>query len=153
MVVLDGAPSGGSRECAENAIPRAALGIRQGPAPAAAWESVAVARPEDEPVGPDVTDFLATENVQEILEGRRRKWTAELAADKKLNQPAREAILGQRMRTLKEELVEDRPDRYLDQTELARRYHGFPRSSLTPEQRKAVEAVYGPPHPFWNPDD
>ena len=105
------------------------------------------------PTDPDVTDFLATESAQEVLEGARLQWEAELVGNKRLNRPARERILDQRMQSLKEELIADRPDQYLDQTELAHRYHRFPKDSLAPAQRKAVEAVYGQEPSFLDQRD
>ena len=106
------------------------------------------------PIGPSATDYLATDEVQEQTEAMRELWTRELERDKTLNPQARQMIVGQRMRALREEMIADRPDLYLDIAELAHRYHRFPRNELTPEQREAVEEIYGPEDGFWaQPDD
>lgn len=106
------------------------------------------------PTGPDVQDYLETESAQQILEGSRLRWENELAADPQLDSRAREIVLNQRMASLREELIADRPDLYLDVDELAHRYQRFPRDELTPEQREAVEEFYGPEDGFWaQPDD
>lgn len=102
------------------------------------------------PIGEDVADFVATENVQRTLESKEAQWRKELAANKRLSQRAREIEPSHRMQALKEELIADRPGRYLDATEIALRYHRFPREQLTPIQRKAVEVVYGSEDSSWN---
>ena len=106
------------------------------------------------PIGPDAQDYLETESAQEVLESSRLHWEKELAANPQLGPKAREIALNQRMASLRETLIADRPDLYLDVEELAHRYHRFLRDELTPEQREAVEEFYGPEDGFWvQPDD
>lgn len=106
------------------------------------------------PIGPDAQDYLETESAQKMLESNRLRWEKELAANPQLGPKVRETVLNQRMASLRETLIADRPDLYLDVAELAHRYQRFPRDELTPEQREAVEEFYGPEDGFWvQPDD
>ena len=101
------------------------------------------------PIGPDALDYLETESAQAMLESSRLNWEKQLAANPQLDPEAREIALNQRMASLRETLIADRPVLYLDVEELAHRYHRFPRDELTPEQREAVEEFYGPEDRFW----
>lgn len=79
------------------------------------------------PIGPDAQDYLETESAQEMLESSCLHREKELAADLQLGPKAREIELKQRMASLRETLIADRPDLYLDVEGLAHRYHRFPR--------------------------
>ena len=113
-----------------------------------AQEDAALERAAQEPIGPDALDYLESESAQMILGSAEADWRAELAKTYRTPE-ARAQELEWRMMTLRETLIADRPDRYLDQAELANRYRQFPREELTPEQRKAVEAIDGPEDSFW----